>query len=81
VSLDNSCVLLRWLCTTSRDCVYLDNSCVLLEWLCTTGSYCVSLESSCVLLEVVVYHWIVVVYYYGSTHLFLLDGIVVVLCY
>jgi hypothetical protein len=27
----------------------------------------VSLDSSCVLLGVVMYHWIVVVYYYGST--------------
>jgi hypothetical protein len=44
----------------------LDSSCVLLQWSCTTGSDCVSLDSSCVLLEVVLYHWIVVVYYYGS---------------
>jgi hypothetical protein len=27
----------------------------------------VSLDSSCVLLGVVVHHWIVVMYYYGST--------------
>jgi len=27
----------------------------------------VSLDNSCVLLEVVVHHWIVVMYYYGST--------------
>jgi hypothetical protein len=27
----------------------------------------VSLDSSCVLLGVVVHHWIIVVYYYGST--------------
>jgi hypothetical protein len=27
----------------------------------------VCLDSSCVLLEVVVHHWIVVMYYYGST--------------
>jgi hypothetical protein len=27
----------------------------------------VSLDSSCALLGVVVYHWITVVYYYGST--------------
>jgi hypothetical protein len=46
--------------------VSLDNSYVLLWWMCSTGSVCVSLESSCVLLGVVVYHWIIVVYYYGS---------------
>jgi hypothetical protein len=67
VSLDSSCVLLQWLCTTGSDCVSLDSSCVLLQWLCTTGSDCVSLDSSCVLLAVVVYHWTIVVYYYGST--------------
>jgi hypothetical protein len=66
VSLDSSCVLLWLLCTTGGDYVSLDNSCVLLQWLCTTGSDCVSLDNSCVLLEVVVYHWTVVVYYYGS---------------
>jgi hypothetical protein len=43
VSLDNSCVLLQWLCTTGSDCVSLDNSCVLLVG-------CVPLDSSCVLL-------------------------------
>jgi hypothetical protein len=47
--------------------VSLDNSYVLLWWMCSTGSDCVSLDSSCALLGVVVYHWIVVVYYYGST--------------
>jgi hypothetical protein len=47
--------------------VSLDNSYVLLWWMCSTGSDYVSLDSSCVLLGVVVYHWIVVVYYYGST--------------
>jgi hypothetical protein len=30
VSLDSSCVLLQWLCTTGSECVSLDNSCVLL---------------------------------------------------
>jgi hypothetical protein len=30
VSLDNSCVLLQWMCSTGSDCVSLDNSCVLL---------------------------------------------------
>jgi hypothetical protein len=59
--------LLRWLCTTGRDCVSLDNSCVLLQWLCTTGSDCVSLDNSCVLLVVVVYHWTIVVHYNGAT--------------
>jgi hypothetical protein len=43
----------------------LDNSCMLLWWMCSTGSDCVSLVSSCVLLGVVVYHWTIVVYYYG----------------
>jgi hypothetical protein len=43
----------------------LDSSCMLLRWMCSTGSDCVSLVSSCVLLGVVVYHWSVVVYYYG----------------
>jgi hypothetical protein len=38
----------------------------------------VSLDSSCELLGVVTYHWIVVVYYYGSTQS---DGIVVVVRY
>jgi hypothetical protein len=47
--------------------VSLDNSYVLLWWMCSTGSDCVSLDSSCALLGVVVYHWITVVYYYGST--------------
>jgi hypothetical protein len=45
----------------------LDNSYVLLWWMCSTSSDRVSLDSSCVLLGVVVYHWIVVVYCYGST--------------
>jgi hypothetical protein len=58
--------LLQWLCTTDRDCVSLYSSCVLLQWLCTNGSGFVSLDSSCVLLVVVVYHWIVVVYYFGK---------------
>jgi hypothetical protein len=31
LSLDSSCVLLQWLCTTGRDCVSLDSSCVLLQ--------------------------------------------------
>jgi hypothetical protein len=44
-----------------------DNSYVLLWWMCSTGSDCMSLDSSCVLLGVVVYHWIVVMYYYGLT--------------
>jgi hypothetical protein len=30
VSLESSCVILRWLCTTGNDCVSLDGSCVLL---------------------------------------------------
>jgi hypothetical protein len=34
--------------------------------MCSIGNDYVSLDSSCVLLGVVVYHWIVVVYYYGS---------------
>jgi hypothetical protein len=50
LSLDGSCVLLRWSRTTGHDCVSLDNSCVLLWWLCTTGGDCVSLDNSCVLL-------------------------------
>jgi hypothetical protein len=29
VSLENSCVLLQWLCTTGSECVSLDSSCVL----------------------------------------------------
>jgi len=44
--------------------MYLDSSCVLLWWMSSTGSDYVSLDSTCVLLGVVVYHWIVVVYYY-----------------
>jgi len=39
---------------------------VLLQWLCTNGSDCASVDNSCVLLAVVVYHWTIVVYYYGS---------------
>ena len=66
MTLDSSCVLLRWLCTTSEDCVSLDSSCVLLQWMCFTDSDSVSLDSSCVLL--------------GSSS-DLLDGIVVVVCY
>jgi hypothetical protein len=30
MSLDNSCVLLQWMCSSSSDCVSLDNSCILL---------------------------------------------------
>jgi hypothetical protein len=30
MSLDSSCVLLQWLCTTGSDCVSLDSICVLL---------------------------------------------------
>jgi hypothetical protein len=56
VSLDSSCVLLWWMCSTGSDYVSLDSSCVLLRWLCTTSRNCVSLDSSCVLLAVVVYH-------------------------
>jgi hypothetical protein len=43
----------------------LDSICMLLWWMSSIGSECVSLVSSCVLLGVVVYHWEVVVYYYG----------------
>jgi hypothetical protein len=42
----------------------LDSSCMLLWWMCSTGCDYVSLVSSRVLLGVVMYHWIVVVYYY-----------------
>jgi hypothetical protein len=56
---------MRWLCTTSGECVSLDNSCVILWWLCTTGGDCVSLDNSCVPIVVVVYHWTIVVYYYS----------------
>jgi hypothetical protein len=59
-------LLLQWFCTTGGDCVSLDNRCVLLQWFCTTSSDCVSLDNSCVLIEVVVYHWMVVVYYCGK---------------
>jgi hypothetical protein len=59
-------LLLRWLCTTHKYCVSLDNSYVLLQWLCTTGSDCMSLDSRYVLLAMVLYHWKVVVYYYGK---------------
>jgi hypothetical protein len=45
--------------------VSLDNSYVLLWWMCSTSSDYMSLDSSYVLLGVVVYHLIVVVYYYG----------------
>jgi hypothetical protein len=47
--------------------VSLYNSYALLWWMCSTSSDCVSLDSSCALLGVVVYHWIMVVYYHGST--------------
>jgi hypothetical protein len=40
----------------------LDNRCI--WWMRSTGNDCVSLVSSTVLLGVVVYHWIVVEYYY-----------------
>jgi hypothetical protein len=50
-SLNNICVLPRWMCSTSGDYVSLDNSCVLLRWMCSIGSDCVSLDSSCVLLQ------------------------------
>ena len=40
-----------------------------------------SLVSSSVLLGVVVYHWIVVVYYYNRHNCVLLDGIVEAVCY
>jgi hypothetical protein len=43
----------------------LDNSCMPLWWMCSTSCDYVSLVSSRVLLGVVVYHSIVVVYYYG----------------
>jgi hypothetical protein len=43
----------------------LDNSCILLWCMSSTGSDCVSLVSSSVILGVVVYHWTIVVYYYG----------------
>jgi hypothetical protein len=43
----------------------LNSSCMLLWWMCSTSSDCVSLVSRCVLLGVVVYHWALVVYYYG----------------
>jgi hypothetical protein len=52
MSLGSSCMLLWWMCSTGSDCVSLVNDCV-------------SLVSSGLLLGVVVYHWIVVVYYYG----------------
>jgi hypothetical protein len=45
----------------------LNSSYVLLWWMCSTSSDCVSLGSRCALVGVVVYHWIVVVYYYGLT--------------
>jgi hypothetical protein len=47
--------------------VSLDIRYVLLWWMCSIGSDCMSLDSSCALLGVVVYHCIVVVYYYGLT--------------
>jgi hypothetical protein len=50
VTPDSSCVLLRWLCTTSGDYVSLDSSCVLLHWMCSIGGGCVTPDSSCVLL-------------------------------
>jgi hypothetical protein len=62
VSLDSSCVLLRWMCSTGSDCVSLDSSCVLLRCMCSTGRQCVPLDSGYVLL------------WFGSR----LDGIVVV---
>jgi hypothetical protein len=49
--------------------VSLDSRYRLLWWMCSTSSDYVSLDSSCALLGGVVYHWIVVVYYYGLTQL------------
>jgi hypothetical protein len=43
----------------------LDNSCMPLRWMYSTGCDYVSLVSNYVLLGVVVYHWLIVVYYYG----------------
>jgi hypothetical protein len=43
----------------------LDSGCILLWWMCSTDCDYVSLVSSCVLLGMVVYHWILVMYYYG----------------
>jgi hypothetical protein len=43
----------------------LESSCMLRWWMCSTSSDCVSLVSRYVLLEVVVYHSVVVLYYYG----------------
>jgi hypothetical protein len=51
VQLENSCVLLQWLCTTGSECVSLDSNCVLLQWLCTTSGDFVSLDNSFVLLR------------------------------
>jgi hypothetical protein len=44
VTLDNSCVLLWWLCTTGGDSLSLDSSCVLLRWMCSTSGGCVALK-------------------------------------
>jgi hypothetical protein len=43
----------------------LESSCTLLWWKCSTDFDYVSLVSSRVLLAMDVYHWIVVIYYYG----------------
>jgi hypothetical protein len=43
----------------------LDNSCILLWWMHSTDYDYVSLVSSRVLLGMVLYHYIVVMYYYG----------------
>jgi hypothetical protein len=44
--------------------MFLDSICMLRWWMCSTGSDYLSLVISCVLLGVVLYHGIVVVYYY-----------------
>jgi hypothetical protein len=43
----------------------LDSSCILLWWMRSTDCDYVSLVSSRALLGMVMYHWIVVMYYYG----------------
>jgi hypothetical protein len=43
----------------------IGSRCMLLWWMCSTNCDYMSLIKYCVLLGVVVYHWIVVVYYYG----------------
>ena len=51
VSLDSSCVLLWWMCSTSNGCVSLDSSCGILRWLCITG------QQLCTVIAMVVQHW------------------------